>query len=93
MPAAATLNSLATDWSALMVAVLWQSTILAGIVAVLAWLLRRSSPAVRYWLWQIVAIKILLAPLWTQVVPLPWLPSEVVDERAEPTPAPRDRSS
>ena len=74
MPSVALLNALAADWSALVIAVVWQSTVLAGAVAVVAWLLRRSSPAIRYWLWQIVAIKILLAPVWTLAVPLAWLP-------------------
>jgi beta-lactamase regulating signal transducer with metallopeptidase domain len=65
---------LAADWSALLIAVVWQSTLLAAVVAVVAWLLRRSTPSIRYWLWQIVAIKILFAPLWTLAVPLAWVP-------------------
>ena len=98
-----TLNRVAVYFSSLVVAVLWQSTLLAAVVAVAAWLLRRSSPAIRYWLWQIVAIKLLLAPLWTLVVPVAWLPhtglvgpphpaaqspAAIVAPRDEPTPAP-----
>ena len=74
IPDVTTIDALAADWLALVIAVVWQSTLLAGVVAVVAWLLRRSSPAVRYWLWQIVAIKILLAPVWTLAVPIAWLP-------------------
>ncbi|MBI2823647.1 MAG: M56 family metallopeptidase [Planctomycetia bacterium] len=66
------LNAWAAGWSATLLAVVWQSTILAAAVGLVAALLRRASPTVRYWLWQIVAIKILLAPLWTLAVPLPW---------------------
>jgi beta-lactamase regulating signal transducer with metallopeptidase domain len=62
------------DWSAsvtaLAAAVLWQSTLLAGLVAVVCWLHRRSPPALRFWCWQIVAIKLLLMPWWTVTVPL-----------------------
>jgi beta-lactamase regulating signal transducer with metallopeptidase domain len=84
MTIAQTLNALAADWSTLMVAVVWQSTLLAGVVAIVAWLLRRSTPAIRYWLWQIVAIKMLLAPLWTLAVPLAWLPDITAPERIAP---------
>jgi beta-lactamase regulating signal transducer with metallopeptidase domain len=57
-----------------MVAMLWQSTLVAFLVAAAAFALRRSSPAVRYWLWQIVAIKLLILPLWSWSLALPWLP-------------------
>jgi len=69
------LNDWSAGWSQFMLAVLWQSTLLAAVVAVIAWLARRTAPSVRYWLWQIVAIKLLLAPLWTLGLPLSWLPS------------------
>src|SRR5262245_17822175 len=35
------------------------------------WLLRRSAPALRYWCWQIVALKLLLMPSWIVAIPLP----------------------
>ncbi|NOZ39026.1 MAG: M56 family metallopeptidase [Planctomycetes bacterium] len=50
---------------------LWQSTVLVLLVALAAMLLRRASPAVRFWLWQIVALKLLLLPFWLVDVPLP----------------------
>jgi beta-lactamase regulating signal transducer with metallopeptidase domain len=63
------------DWSAsvtsLAIAIFLQSTILAGLVAGICWLLRRSAPSVRYWCWQIVALKLLLMPCWIVAVPLP----------------------
>ncbi|MCH7688737.1 MAG: M56 family metallopeptidase [Planctomycetes bacterium] len=67
------LNHISENWTELMWAVLWQSTLLVGVVAVIAILLGRSSPVVRYWLWQIVAIKLLLMPFWTLAVPIPSL--------------------
>jgi beta-lactamase regulating signal transducer with metallopeptidase domain len=66
------------DWSAsvtaLAAAVLWQSALLAGLAAVVCRLLRRSPPALRYWCWQIVALKLLLMPWWGVTVPLPDFP-------------------
>ncbi|HEY2838851.1 MAG TPA: M56 family metallopeptidase [Pirellulales bacterium] len=70
-----TLNDWSAGWSQFMLAVLWQSTLLAAAVGAIAWMARRASPAVRYWLWQIVAIKLLLAPIWTLWLPLAWLPA------------------
>ncbi len=49
----------------------WQSTILVVIVALAALLLKRASPTVRFWLWQIMAIKLLLMPFWLVDIPLP----------------------
>ncbi len=66
------LNDVSPHWIALMIAITWQSSLLVLLVAVVAKLLRRASPVVRYWLWQLVAIKLLLMPLWTQMVPVPW---------------------
>jgi beta-lactamase regulating signal transducer with metallopeptidase domain len=65
------LNGWSESWFAAMLAVLWQSTALIVVVALAAWWLRRSSPSLRYWLWQIVAVKLLLMPLWTYAVPAP----------------------
>lgn len=66
------LNVWAEAWCGLMWAILWQSTLLVVLIALGAVLLRRSSPTVRYWLWQIVAIKLLLMPFWTLAVPMPF---------------------
>jgi hypothetical protein len=66
-----TINNSSEAWTRLVCAILWQSTLLAAMIALVALLLRRTSPAVRYWLWQIVAIKLLLMPFWTLAIPLP----------------------
>lgn len=65
-------NDLAAQGAALTVAVLWQSMLLALLVWALTMALWRSSPAVRYWLWQLVAIKLLLMPFWTWSLPAIW---------------------
>jgi Tol biopolymer transport system component/beta-lactamase regulating signal transducer with metallopeptidase domain len=63
------------DWSrsatTLAAAIVCQSALLAGAVAGVCWLLRRSTPALRYWCWQIVALKLLLMPWWIVALPLP----------------------
>jgi beta-lactamase regulating signal transducer with metallopeptidase domain len=71
LPMIESLNSWSKAATDLVLAILWQSLLLAGVVAGVCWLLRRSSPGVRYWLWQIVAIKLLVMPLWTLAIPLP----------------------
>ncbi len=67
-------NGWAETWLRVMGAVLWQSTLLVALAALIARWLRRSSPVVRYWLWQIVAIKLLLMPFWSLAVPMPLWP-------------------
>ena len=53
--------------------VFWQSIVLVSFVAaVVALTLRRSSPALRFWVWQVLAIKLLVMPFWTHAVPLAW---------------------
>ncbi len=86
IPDAATLNAWATVWSAQMIAILWQSALLAAVVGLVAALLRRASPAVRYWVWQIVAAKLLLMPLWSVSIALAWLPAPA-EVSYEPAPS------
>lgn len=88
-----TLNGWAERWLATMGAFVWQSTLLVVIATLAAWLLKRSSPQVRYWLWQIVVLKLLLMPFWSFYVPLPtWAekksPSQSVAMIAVPTELP-----
>ncbi|HVW39290.1 MAG TPA: M56 family metallopeptidase, partial [Pirellulales bacterium] len=75
------------DWSAsltsLAAAIVWQSTLWAALAAGVCWLLKRSAPALRYWCWQIVALKLLLMPWWIVVVPLP---SFLAENAAETSP-------
>lgn len=71
------LNDLAAQGAAVTLAVLWQSTLVALLVWALTRALWRSSPAVRYWLWQLVAIKLLVMPFWTWSLPEIW-PGETI---------------
>lgn len=61
-----TWNAISQAWGERLLAVVWQSTVLTLVTALAVTLvLRRSSPAVRYWIWQIVAIKLLVMPFWS----------------------------
>jgi bla regulator protein blaR1 len=71
-----TFNSWSMATTGVAAAILWQSALLAAIVGGVCWLLKRSSPAVRYWCWQIVALKLLLMPWWILAVPLPFFFTE-----------------
>ncbi len=66
------LNRISAIWTGLMGAILWQSTLLVLVATGVALLLLRVSPRVRYWLWQIVTIKLLLMPFCVVAVPLPF---------------------
>jgi hypothetical protein len=66
-----TFNRLAVAWAGPAWAVAWQSTLMVGVFALVALGLRRSSPGLRYWLWQIAAIKLLVMPLWSVSIALP----------------------
>jgi beta-lactamase regulating signal transducer with metallopeptidase domain len=67
-----TWNAFASAWFGRMAAVVWQSTIITILAALaVALLMRRSSPAVRYWVWQILAIKLLVMPFWAWAIPWP----------------------
>jgi beta-lactamase regulating signal transducer with metallopeptidase domain len=66
-----TLDRWAAGWLKVMGAAFWQAVLLICVATIIVWLLKRSSPVVRYWVWQIVAIKLLLMPFWTFAVPIP----------------------
>jgi beta-lactamase regulating signal transducer with metallopeptidase domain len=66
------LNAVAAVWTDRMWIVVWQSAILAAAVALIASLfLRRVPPSIRYWVWQVLALKLLLMPFWTFAIPMP----------------------
>jgi beta-lactamase regulating signal transducer with metallopeptidase domain len=78
IPSAEMLNTFAAAWTVLMGSILWQSTVLALVVGGISFRFRRSSPSMRYWLWQIIAIRLLILPLWTLTVPGPSLLSSSI---------------
>jgi beta-lactamase regulating signal transducer with metallopeptidase domain len=88
-PAVEIWNRLANAWAGLAWAVTWQSAILVGLFALVAAGLRRASPGLRYGLWQVAAIKLLLMPLWTVAILLPALPRPHPDPPADVKPTAR----
>jgi len=63
-------NAVSQTWAEQMLAVVWQSTVLtAAVTLAAAVFLRTSSPAVRHWVWQILAIKLLVMPFWSWAIP------------------------
>ncbi len=79
------INRIADRWAEIMWAISWQFCILGLAVLVIHWSLRRATPNWRYWLWQILAIKLLLMPFWTAAAP--WLGSKPSPESALSVPA------
>jgi len=69
-------NGVAEQWAHGMWPVLWQSALLALVVALATLILRRLPAAVRFWLWMLVPLRLMAMPLLT--VSLPILPSEPV---------------
>ena len=53
--------------------VLWQTAALAAIVGLIVLCARRMSPALRFWLWMLVPLRLLVMPLI--VITLPVLPN------------------
>jgi len=67
----ATLNSIAQNWFAWQWAMLWQSAVLVGIVALLDRLMRKWAwPQLRYALWLLILVKLVLPPSLTSPVSL-----------------------
>src|SRR5215218_3091476 len=75
------INGVAAQWAEIMWTVSWQFCVLGLAVLVVHWSLRRAAPNWRYWLWQILAIKLLLMPFWTAAAPWKW-PNAVTDTGA-----------
>lgn len=82
-PAVEAFNRLAQSWAELAWAVAWQSALVVVCFALIARVMRRSSPGFRYALWQISAIKLLVMPLWTVAITLPALPGIGSGERSK----------
>jgi len=65
-----TLNELSTGWAAGMWAAVWQSAILGVLVLALTKTLKRSSASLRFWLWMLVPLRLLMMPLITVTLPI-----------------------
>jgi bla regulator protein blaR1 len=92
MPLIQIINPFAEQWTAAMTAVLWQSMLLAAVVAAVCLAIGQQSPRVRYWIWVVLAAKLLLLPLWSVELALPtWnepaaLPAEATTSVAADVP-------
>jgi beta-lactamase regulating signal transducer with metallopeptidase domain len=83
------LNELATTWWDVLVAVTWQAALLIVAAGLLCHFLNRQPPAARFWIWTIVAAKLLVMPFWshTHRLPIP-TPTETVVAASLPTVVP-----
>lgn len=73
------LNACSPRWIDLAWAIVWQSTLAAAGVAAAATLVPKSAPTWRHWLWQLMAIKLLLMPFWTMAL----IPQQTVETKLE----------
>jgi len=81
---AESLNHVSATWAGVVLAALWQSTLLAILIALVTSRRKTVSPVVRYWLWQIVAFKLLIAPFWTVLIPWPAFFPQIVSDQLSP---------
>lgn len=95
------LNSVSAAWFDAAVAVLWQSTVLIFLVALVLHLCKRLPPAIHCWAWRLVALKLLVMPFWAIGVPVltpaavpPAASTPAIDTRSastgQPTASPTD---
>lgn len=61
-------NALTADVLARIGTALWQWTAIAVIAAAVILCLRRAQPAVRFWLWNLLLLKLALMPFWIVAV-------------------------
>jgi beta-lactamase regulating signal transducer with metallopeptidase domain len=67
----AAINRFAAIWTDIIWAVSWQFCGLGLVVLLIHLALSRAAPNWRYWLWQILALKLLMMPFWTAAAPWP----------------------
>ena len=61
-----TLNPIADNWWTWQIAMLWQTGVLIGIIWIVDLCIRKWAwPQVRYALWMLVLVKLLIPPTWT----------------------------
>jgi beta-lactamase regulating signal transducer with metallopeptidase domain len=76
------INRFAAVWTDIIWAVSWQFCGLGLVVLLIHLALSRAAPNWRYWLWQILALKLLMMPFWTAAAPWPQPQPEFGDEQA-----------
>jgi len=67
-------DEIAPRWAETMWPAVWQSTVLAGVLFLVGLFLRRTSASLRFWLWMLVPLRLLVMPFLT--IPVPALPAK-----------------
>jgi beta-lactamase regulating signal transducer with metallopeptidase domain len=78
-------NDVAGVWAGGMWAAVWQSAVLALGVFLLTLCLRRGPSSLRFWLWMLVPLRLLVMPMFT--IPLPLMPAPEPDREVYVAPA------
>jgi beta-lactamase regulating signal transducer with metallopeptidase domain len=65
-----TINNLAGDWSAILWPAVWQSAVLAVVIFLATLLLRNKMASVRFCLWMLVPLRLIVMPFFTVAVPV-----------------------
>ena len=76
-------NVWSARWAEAMWGAVWQSAVLAGAVWVVTLCLRKRSAGVRFWLWMLVPLRLLVMPAVTVTVPVLPQAAAAVSARAE----------
>ncbi len=76
------MNAMADRWAEMMWPAVWQSALVAVLVLVVTATLRKGPSSLRFWLWMLVPLRLLVMPVIT--VPLPVLPPTEPAFVAEP---------
>lgn len=64
------LNASSVAWFDAAVSILWQSTLLILVVALILHFCGAIPPAIRCWAWRLLALKLLVMPFWATGVPV-----------------------
>lgn len=75
------IENIVDQWAACMWPAIWQSTLLAAVIYLATFSLRKKAAAVRFWLWMLVPLRLLVMPLVTIGVPVlpPSTDSAIID--------------
>lgn len=77
-------NRLAEQWAAALWPVIWQSAVLATLIWLLSRALWKAPAAVRFWLWMLVPLRLIVMPLVTISLPVLPAPAPVAYTRPAP---------
>ena len=64
------IENIAEQWAARMWPAIWQTTILAAVIFVATFSLRKKTAALRFWLWMLIPLRLIVMPMITIGVPV-----------------------